>query len=405
MKLGITLCAGDSGRSGIGRCFGEVLKRIPDLLQDKDQLIIFIPAGEEQHFISDELLTKLSGRIQIHVISGFWASTLGNLTWHFFKLPGIARKYGIDLMLYPAANRRCSYTKDIAGLGVVHDLSQLHIKGKYDAFRTFYVLKLLPVILRRLNRIVTVSNSTADDVSSHIGVSRREIEVIYNGVDVSRYAAEHRLSAQLFIQRKLNLKEPYLLYTARLEHPGKNHITLLSAIAKMKAHGKLKHKLVLAGGRWNGAEVIESRVKELGLEEDVVFAGFVSEQELPALVAGADIFIFPSLFEGFGLPILEAFAAGTPVCASNVSSIPEVAGDAALMFNPDDSDDICKTLLEMLEMPELARILATRGRLRAMEFSWDDSASSLIDSCRRCMNAFRRSELSLRTGLPSPLPE
>jgi len=396
MKLAMSLSAGDGGKSGIGRYFIEMLTRMAERLGDRDQLLLFVPEQDQIALIPHAVKDTLGERLEIITLTGFWQRTLGNLLWHFIVLPGLAKKQGVDVMLFPAANRRCASLPGIATVGVVHDLSQLHIKGKYDAFRTWYVLKLLPAIIRRLDKVVTVSHSTARDVASYIGIPQHKIQVIHNGVDADVFSNQHRLLAKARVNRNLGISSPYLLYTARLEHPGKNHINLLEAVANIKSKGRLQHKLVLAGGRWNGAEVIEAKVKELGLDQDVIFTGFVPQEDLPALVAAADVFVFPSLFEGFGIPIVEAFAAGTPVCASNVASIPEVTGDAALLFNPEDIDSLTATLLELLDMPEWREILVRRGHHRLQSFDWDQAAAALLQSCRRTALLARKSEAALR---------
>ena len=175
--------------------------------------------------------------------------------------------------------------------------------------------------------------------------------------------------------------------TARLEHPGKNHVRLLEAAALLKQRGLLSHKLVLAGSDWNGAAVIKDRIVQLGLSDDVITTGFVDAQLLPPLYAAADLFVFPSLFEGFGIPLLEAMAAGTAVCAANVSSIPEVVVDSALLFAPRAPDDIARQLQRLLQDGALRQQLVARGRQRALQFSWDDATSGVLAQCYEAVAA------------------
>jgi glycosyltransferase involved in cell wall biosynthesis len=172
-----------------------------------------------------------------------------------------------------------------------------------------------------------------------------------------------------------------LLYVARLEHPGKNHVALLEAYARLRAEG-VRHKLVLAGPRWNGAEAIDAAVASLGLGEHVVFTGFVAGDDLPGLYAGASVFVFPSLYEGFGIPLLEAMACGTPACVANTSSLPEVAGDAALLFDPRDPRDIADAIHRLITDDVLRARLRARGLKRCGEFTWERSAQGVLDACR-----------------------
>jgi len=147
------------------------------------------------------------------------------------------------------------------------------------------------------------------------------------------------------------------------------------------------HKLVLAGPRWSGAEAIDAAVTRLGLAEHVVFTGFVAGEDLPALYAGAAAFVFPSLYEGFGIPLLEAMACGVPCCVANVSSLPEVAGDAALLFDPHDAGAIAAALHRLLGDDVLRARLRARGLKRCTEFTWERSAQGVLDACHAAVGA------------------
>jgi len=199
-------------------------------------------------------------------------------------------------------------------------------------------------------------------------------------VDLSRYSVSGSRTAPQ-VSARLGLDHPYLLYVARLEHPGKNHVTLLEAYARLRSEG-VRHKLVLAGPRWNGAEAIDAAVARLGLAGHVVFTGFVAGEELPGLYAGASAFVFPSLYEGFGIPLLEAMASGTPACVANTSSLPEVAGDAALLFDPRDPCDIADAMHRLVTDDVLRARLRARGLQRCKEFTWERSAQGVLDACR-----------------------
>jgi glycosyltransferase involved in cell wall biosynthesis len=159
----------------------------------------------------------------------------------------------------------------------VHDLSQLHVPGKYDAVRMFYATRVLPALIGRQDRVVTVSGSTRADVLERTSLPAERVSVVPNGVDIARYSAcSSRAAPQ--VSARLGLDRPYLLYVARLEHPGKNHVALLEAYARLRLDG-VRHKLVLAGPRWNGAEAIDAAVSRLGLADHVVFTGFVAGAE------------------------------------------------------------------------------------------------------------------------------
>jgi len=247
----------------------------------------------------------------------------------------------------------------------------------------FYIMRVLPRMMRRLTRVISVSESTQRDLESFAGVDPGRIRVVYNGADLKRFITRDRTAARAVVSEELGLPDDFLLYLARLEHPGKNHVRLLEAFDRLKRETGLPHKLVLVGSRWNGAELIEAKVKELGLEKDVIFPGFVPNETLPALYAAADALVFPSLFEGFGIPVLEAMACGTPVCASNVSSIPEVVGNAGLLFDPLDPQAIADAMGRILQDQDLRKQLTEAGLTQAARFTWEDAAAQVLEELMR----------------------
>jgi glycosyltransferase involved in cell wall biosynthesis len=247
----------------------------------------------------------------------------------------------------------------------------------------FYIMRVLPRMMRRLTRVISVSESTRRDLASFARVDPGRIRVIHNGADLDRFSPRDRDAAKAAVADALGLPPDFLLYIARLEHPGKNHVRLLEAFAALKRDTDLPHKLVLVGSRWNGAELIEAKVGELGLQSEVVFPGFVPNETLADLYAAADVFVFPSLFEGFGIPVLEAMACGTPVCASNVSSLPEVVGEAGLLFDPNEPNEIADAMRRLLTDPSLRAGLVQRGLAQAGRFTWDDAAAAVLEELER----------------------
>jgi glycosyltransferase involved in cell wall biosynthesis len=268
-------------------------------------------------------------------------------------------------------------------VGTVHDLSQLHVPQKYDALRMFYIMRVLPRMMRRLTRVIAVSDSTRRDLESFARVDPARMRVIHNGADLERFSPRDREAAKSIVATELGLPPRFLLYIARLEHPGKNHVRLLEAFASLKRDTGLPHKLVLAGSRWSGAEPIDAKVEQLRLRQDVVFPGFVPNEILPDLYAAADVFVFPSLFEGFGIPVLEAMACGTPVCASDIASIPEIVGEAGLLFDPQEPRAIADTLHRLLTEPSLRAQLVERGLDQVKRFTWDDAAAAVLEELEK----------------------
>lgn len=378
LTVGIACFASDCGRSGIGQYLVNVVRRLPEIAP-ADRFVLFAPERDRG------LWEPLPASARLELVEDRYDSPLPSLWWHAATLPRRLRAHACDVVFLPAGNRRLGLRYGVPGVATVHDLSQLHVPQKYDLARMVYATRVLPRLIGRQDRVVTVSSSTRTDVLQRTSISPDRVSVVPNGVDLSRYtmcdAGRPRSAAG-----HPGIDQPYLLYVARLEHPGKNHVTLLEAYARLRAAG-VSHKLVLAGPRWSGAEAIDAAVARLGLADHVVFTGFVPGDALPALYAGATAFVFPSLYEGFGIPLLEAMACGIPACVANTSSLPEVAGDAALLFDPRDPGAIADALHRLLSDDLLRARLRARGLKRCTEFTWENSARGVMEACRAAVGA------------------
>ena len=380
MKIGISAFAADGGKSGISQYMINVLQRLPRL-DPAVSCVIFVPAAERG------LFEPTLSRAEIVTVPDWVAHPIASILWHLCLYPLMLRLHQCDCAYLPAGNRRLGWWYGAPSVSTIHDLSQLHVEGKYDPLRMFYIRNVLPAMMQRLTRIVSVSESTRRDLINYTDISPARIRVAYNGADLDEFSANERSAARKSIKEFLHTDTPFILYTARLEHPGKNHVRLLEALALLKQRGKLGHKLVIAGSRWTGAEVIDAVIARLGLTDDVIVTGFVESHLLPKLYAAADLFVFPSLFEGFGIPLLEAMVSGTPVCAANVASIPEVVGDAALLFDPREPADIARQVDRLLSDSDLRQQLVDRGLQQAHRFSWDDAASGVLQQCYEAVAA------------------
>ena len=378
LRLGVACFASDGGRSGIGQYLINVVHRLPQLAPD-DEFVVFA-AERDAH-----LWQSLAPNARLELVADRYESPLPSLLWHSTTLSRRLRSRDCNAVFLPAGNRRLGLAYGVPSVATVHDLSQLHVPQKYDAVRMFYATRVLPALIGQQDRVVTVSSSTRTDVLERTRIAADRVDVVPNGVDLARYSVLGADAVAPVMQR-LGINQPYLLYVARLEHPGKNHVTLLQAYARLREQG-VEHKLVLAGPRWDGAEAIDAEVARLGLEQHVVFLGFVATADLPALYAGAAAFVFPSLYEGFGIPLLEAMASGTPCCVANVSSLPEVAGDAALLFDPRDPVAMADAMRRLLTDDLLSTRLRRRGLERCREFTWDRSAQGVLDACRAAVRA------------------
>lgn len=375
MRIGISAFAGDGGRSGISQYMAQIVSRLA-AKAPQHRFVAFVGAEDA------DWVRGWDPHIEVVPFSRAVSHPIGSIAWHLLGFRPALRRHRCDLAFMPAANRRLAWSYGVPSLGTVHDFSQLHVPQKYDRLRTFYSLRVLPAMMRRLDRVVAVSDATRRDLEGFARVPPARIHVIHNGADLQRYTPHGRAAARAEVQRwlgdRLPPDAPYLLYTARLEHPGKNHVRLLEAFAQLRRERGLPHRLVLAGSRWNGADAIDAKAAALELGGAVVFPGFVPDALLPALYRAADAFVFPSLFEGFGIPVLEAMASGTPVCAAERASIPEVLGDAGVLFDPEAPRAIAAALARLLDDTALRERCVARGLERCRRFTWDRAAEATL---------------------------
>jgi glycosyltransferase involved in cell wall biosynthesis len=227
---------------------------------------------------------------------------------------------------------------------------------------------------KRADKIITISEFSKSEIIRYLGIAEDKIVVMPCGVDFSKYHPNYTKAEVKVITDKYHLEDDYLLYLGTLE-PRKNIIRLIGAYAQLKNNTQDIPKLVLAGRKGWMYDSIFEIVKELQLEEDVIFTGYIEASETPILMKGAKAFLFPSIYEGFGMPPLEAMACGTPVLVSNVASLPEVVGDAGVLVDPLSTQSIRDGLELLLKNEDLRNDLSRRGIERAQTFSWDKSVN------------------------------
>ncbi|MBW7881584.1 MAG: glycosyltransferase family 4 protein [Caldilineaceae bacterium] len=264
------------------------------------------------------------------------------------------------------------------GVVTVHDLSFMRTPGKLPPLKRAYLTLLCRLSVQRAAQIIAVSQQTAGDLAEWLGTAQGKLTVVYNGVAPEFSPPPPEAMERIRTQRAL--PQRFLLYVGTLE-PRKNLEVLVRAYSSWRQQaGPTGHdvELVLAGARGWYYDEIFAAVRELGLEHNVHFPGFIPTHELPALYGAAEAFIYPSLFEGFGLPVLEAMACGAPVICSQAQSLLEVAGDAALTFPPHDVTALAHAIQLLLTQPRLRERLQKEGRDRAARFSWRRTAEATL---------------------------
>jgi len=224
----------------------------------------------------------------------------------------------------------------------------------------------------RAARILAISEHTKRELIELYGISGSRVSVVYPGVD-EHFEPMNRDGARALVRERHSIDSPFVL-TLGVIQPRKNLSRLLEAIARLGGIGRSQPKLVIVGKCGWMAEGLEARIRELGLEGDVVLTGYLPYEHLPALYNAADVFVYPSVYEGFGLPPLEAMACGTPVIVGNRSSLPEVVGEAGIMVDPYDPDAFADAIERTLASESLRAEMSARGLVQAKKFSWDEMA-------------------------------
>jgi glycosyltransferase involved in cell wall biosynthesis len=245
-----------------------------------------------------------------------------------------------------------------------------------------HLKKWVPRSVQQADHVIAVSKATRQDLIELYQTPPEKITVLYHGVtpEFQPITNPAQLAA---VRQKYGLgNNPFILSVSTIQ-PRKNYQRLIRALAQIDS----SYALVIAGGKGWGYEAVFEEVSRLGLEKRVHFPGFIADADLPALYSTASVFVYPSLYEGFGLPILEAMACGTPVVASNQSSLPEVVGEAGLLVDPYNVDAIAAAMSQLLHNPNLQQQLSSAGQQQAKNFTWDGMACELLKLYRQLLSA------------------
>lgn len=242
----------------------------------------------------------------------------------------------------------------------------------------------MPFIVERADHIITVSQASKNDIINVFGVVPEKISVVPSAPSLSFHPLPPTETKQTLINR-FQLKKPFILYVGGL-NPRKNVMELIYAYSKIYRDLPDRQQLVILGPNSKHRDQLESLVYVLELGNDVLFPGFVNSEDLPLFYNGADLFVYPSLYEGFGLPPIEAMACGTPVITSNVSSLPEVVGDAAIQVNPYDTLQLAEAIFRILSNQKLRTDLIDKGLRHSIKYDWNNIATQILEIYKNVVN-------------------
>jgi glycosyltransferase involved in cell wall biosynthesis len=239
---------------------------------------------------------------------------------------------------------------------------------------------------KKAKRLIAISEWTKQLLVKDMGISERIIDVVHHGVDPEIFFQIQDSSKIDELKTKYKLPDAFILYVGSIL-PVKNVPTLIKSFSRLVSRKEFKHyHLVIAGAKAWGYQSAYDLVKNLGIEEKVIFTGFFPAEDLPTLYNSAELYVLPSFFEGFGIPIMESFACGTPVITSNVSCLPEVAGDAALLFNPQNVDELADAMAKVLSEHPLRETMVEKGTKRAKEFTWKRAAEKTLKAYEKAFS-------------------
>lgn len=314
-----------------------------------------------------------------------------NRWWENVMLPSYLKNQSIDLFFSPAyaltMQPRLQHvfpflppltTKLVV---TIHDVIGLVMPEMFTWKMRLWLRVFTSNAARVAHRIIVISQTTKNDVVRYTGCPPDRISVIYNSVD-ERFRPREDMRERQRVQKKYNLPDTFILYVGNIE-PRKNLPTLAQAYSLLPEPVKQNYPLVIAGGLgWKTGPILES-LKQYDSNDTIILAGYIEDEDLPTLYNLATLFVYPSLYEGFGYPVLEAMACGIPVITSNRASLPEVAGDAAILVDPLDAKFLAREMERVLLDGALRKELQKKGLQRAAQFSWRQNAEETLELFKR----------------------
>ncbi len=342
-----------SGYGGVSTYLSNLIKNFK-----KNNCDFFLP-------VKDDLLVPLEGfKVDKLKIPSFLYS---NFTWINFVLPEYLKANKIDLFHSPFFT--LPLIKKCKMVVTIHDVI-FNVNSSWFPLKNLYSFKLFTwTAVKSADKIITISEKSKSDLVKYYPASKDKIVLI----PLAASEVFKPLGNTEGIINNYGLQEKFILYVGKLEKR-KNIVGLIEAFERLKYQSNIPHQLVLVGSYGFGANEIVQKISKSPLKRDIVHIKKTNNKDLVGLYNTADVFVYPSFYEGFGLPILEAFACGTPVLCSNTSSMGEIASEAAVLFNPERIEDMANKLQEVIKNEDLKNKMAEKGLQRAKDFSWQAAA-------------------------------
>ena len=370
MKIALSTSVIQRGKTGVAQyVFALTRALLPHAAEHEFHLLVL----EEDL----PLFAFAEGQMKLVPVPEKFRPALKNVLWHQTALPGWLRRQGLDVLHVPSY-RRMVWGSPCARVATIHDLAPFHVAGKYDIARMLYGRVVARRLAGRQDEIIAISENTARDIRQFFGVADARLRVIHNGIDHERFRPADGDVARREAATRWKLTAPFFLFVSRLEHPAKNHVRLIEAFNAFKTASRSPWLLALGGSDWHGAEKIHAAAAASPFVQDIRFLGFVPDDVLPTLYRAAGAMVYPSLFEGFGFPPIEAMACGCPVISSTRGSLAEVVADAAETVDPENVRSVSDALARLATDETRRATLVTAGLRNARRFDWAANARAVL---------------------------
>lgn len=372
MRIGIDATALPPQPVGAGNYIIQLIRALASTESVHEFVVFAQPRGADLIGLPDE------GTVEWVIVEA--RDPGSRLIWEQLFFPNLVRESGVDLL------HSLHYTRPIRlpckSVVTFHDMTFFLYPDLHTWARRLYFPQMMKASARRADELITVSNSTRNDLIEILEVDPKIVTTTQLGVTPGYMPIDDEEEKKRIIG-KYNLPEHFILYVGLVE-PRKNLPILIEAYKRLRGDDN-KYELILAGRfGWMHEEVVD-QVRKLNLEDTVRFLGYVPQQDLPLIYNLASLFVYPTIYEGFGLPVLEAMACGIPVITSDVSSLPEIVGEAGLLTPVNDLDALYKTVIRALTDTKLRQDLISKGIKRAAEFSWSKTAQLTLQVYQRVM--------------------
>ncbi len=357
---------------GIGWFTYETLKRITRNHQEHEFIFLFDRPWHHEFIFSDNIRPVSISPPARHPF--LWYA------WFEYSVTTALKKYAADVFLSP--DGYLSLRADIPSLAVIHDINFHHRPEDLPYISRIYYRRFFPLFADKADIIVTVSEYSKQDICSSYNVPREKVNVVYNGANpVFKPLSQEEISKT---RQEFTGNKPYFIFVGSL-HPRKNIPRLLLAFDQFRQKINADFKLVIVGEKIFMTGEIEKALYRMNFKEEVIFTGRLDPENLRMLMGAAVALTFIPLFEGFGIPVVEAMYCNTPVIASNVTSLPEVAGDAALYADPFNVSAITEQMLSVVRNEDLRNELIERGKIQRQKYNWDKTADGLWQNIEKIL--------------------